>query len=74
MFQFIKKNYLSEKRLIINLMNILSSTAFAIFYCCLGLNSRISLSVIILVVSLFIVRAAMSVYCIIKFTLGNNPK
>ncbi len=55
-------------------MDILSSTAFAIFFCRLGLNSRISLSVIILVVSLFIVRAAMSVYCIIKFTLGNNPK
>lgn len=74
MLQFIKINYLSQTKLSINLVDFTKGIFLALFQYFLGQAVKINLGIILLFVSLGIIRAAMALYCIIKFRTKNNSK
>ena len=67
MLQFIKKNYLSQTKLSINIIDFFGGITLALFCYITGLNFRASFVIVSFLVSLGIIRAALAFYCIIKF-------
>ena len=72
MSAFINKHFLSQKKLSSNIFNIIGTLIFImLFYYTFGVVEKLDLRIILLVCSLYLVKALLSLICIIKFW-GHN--
>jgi len=67
MLIFIKKRFLSQKKLSTNIYNLIGNFILTVILYLLGTTLKIEHWIVVLVSILFLVRASFSAICIIKF-------
>lgn len=67
MFSFIKKHFLSQENLYLNIYNLIGSLILMVVIYLLGMTTKVDLWIILFGCSIYLVKALLSLFCIIKF-------
>ena len=67
MVQYIERKYLSEKRLIPNICNALGNITLAIILYFIAISTKINVVIVAFVCGIFLLKAALSFACMLKF-------